>query len=67
MKRKKRYFRPVVEEIDIDNEISLMMTSLPPGDPGDDNPFGMSQAKQREELIFKNQNSPFGGDSPDYN
>ena len=35
---KKIYSKPVIEEVMMDNEISIVMASAPPGDPGDDDP-----------------------------
>jgi hypothetical protein len=35
MKDKKHYESPQAEEIKIDNDISLAMSSTPPGDPED--------------------------------
>ncbi len=38
---KKRYIKPIIVEDFVDNEVSLVMMSTPPGDPDDDDtPFG---------------------------
>lgn len=33
MHTKRKYFTPKVQEISLDNEIFILMTSTPPGDP----------------------------------
>lgn len=33
METKRKYTKPNVQEINLDNEISILMTSTPPGDP----------------------------------
>lgn len=33
MEAKKEYIAPTIEQIEIDNEISLILNSVPPGDP----------------------------------
>ena len=69
---KKHYIKPLIQQIDIDNEISVLLSSeRPPVGPGEDTPMGTSIQPN----LFPSSplhtspsvsSSPFGGIRPDY-
>jgi len=59
---KKRYTAPSLESIAIDQEITLVMDSTPPGGQGEGAPaVGKTIIKKSTKT-----SSPFGGTNPDY-
>ena len=60
--RKRKYTSPILNVIKLDQEISLVMMTEPPGFPGA--PPAPKAASSTEKLPEKN---PFGGEKPDYN
>jgi hypothetical protein len=60
--KRKSYSTPELNTITIDQEITLVMISDPPVDPG-----GFGAAKESPTLFeAEKSSSPFGGDKPDY-
>lgn len=63
MSNKKPYIAPKLEVHEIDHEISLVMLTGPPPDPG----FAAPEVGDGELPIRPfNTESPFGGDRPNY-
>ena len=60
--RKRKYTSPILNVIKLDQEISLVMMTDPPGFPGAP-PAPKAAAPSAEKLPEKN---PFGGNKPDY-
>ena len=62
---RKAYHKPVIEEISLDKEISLIMISTPPDDPP--GPSGVQGAPtiDYKEQTYKTKD-PFGGSKPAY-
>lgn len=70
--KKREYIKPIIEQIDIDNQISVLMVTNPPTGPGEEtDPFafrnnssGFPDAKLPSSGY--GANTPFGGSTPDY-
>lgn len=69
-KIRKPYHKPFIEEISLDKEISLIMISTPPVEPGPTNPppplpTGASTTPDYGTQTYKTKD-PFGGSKPVY-
>lgn len=71
MHKKRIYRKPTIETIVVDHTVSFMMSSLPPGDPTDSDPFETQELSSDTPQLFDNSvsegNNPFGGTHPNYN
>ncbi|TLX75181.1 hypothetical protein E9993_09775 [Labilibacter sediminis] len=66
-KNRKVYSKPVLEVIEVDSEISLVMATSPPVDPGAaQEVLPPSESSPIESSPPSFENDPFGGSSPDY-
>ena len=64
MSEKKKYIKPSIEVYNIDQEISLVMASLPTDPPG---PLGgAAKTSSPDFQPTLKSDSPFGGDKPNY-
>ncbi len=74
MRQKRTYVKPHIDIFALDNEISLMMSSVPEGPPDPNNGLPMFSGsnvyklKRSTTTISNNSsdNNPFGGSSPSY-
>ena len=69
---KRKYIKPLLEQINIDNHVSVLMVTTPPGGPGEGgDPLSISappspfSATTPPSAGYSNK-SPFGGSTPDY-
>lgn len=70
---KKTYAKPVIEEVEIDREMSLVMESPPvnPGDPTPPEPLDTSESTVKDlpsyrSATYPEASTPFGGSMPEY-
>ena len=63
IKSKKYYTAPKIGRIKLDREISLIMMTNPPPDPG---ALISPPSTQTDGTPPSSNSTPFGGDSPDY-
>lgn len=64
--KKRKYIAPIIERHNVDQDINLVLMSLPPVDPGEGDGLPGTQGASINFTPTLQETQPFGGSSPDF-